>query len=999
MAGSSGSEERRLVTCLFVDVVGSTELTLGLGPERLKAALGSGFAELRAIVEREGGTIEKFIGDAIYVLFGAPAAHQDDAERALRAAAAARDWSAKRVGSEFPLAVRVGLETGEAIVDLAAASETRQQMSVGAVVNTAARLQQRAEPGQVLVGPVAHEATADLASFTSLGLIELKGLGAIEVWALDRIVGRGARRRLPFVGREAELELLRIAAKRAVTRSVLALVSGPPGQGKTRLVEELLSRLGGIRVLSARCRPGGEIGAFAPLRDLLLGDRPDDALDAVVAEAIADPAERLRVADALGHAAGVRASGALASLGKDEREDEIQNAWRRFARGLGAASPLALWIEDLHWAAPEVVRLVDRLSLSGEPLLVIATARPEFAQAAGLRPSGDRIFIELEGLEAGAAHALAASAGGLPAILARAEGNPLFIVELARMHEPGALPLTLQGALGARLDDLAPTERSLLASAAVVGETFDAQDCAFLCGTDAPSAARALARLADLHYLQQVDGRFRFHHSLLRDVAYGRLLAADRLRLHARYARERADADPEVRAHHWWAAVGAPEAEWVWRDDPQLESMRREAFRAHLEAGRHQVALFATDRALTSVERAFALAPDERGRAEAKLALAEAHANELHGDESWQAYLEARDHFAAAGGPVPPALYLGALKARLRYGAFRRPPAPQQVRALIGEAQTAARSSGDPGTLALTLLYSGFKDMDPATGPGDPALMEEAVRLSARADPATRREILGWRANDLIQRIEVDRALAAFEEIEAIPGEVSDFDRLELLRGRALVAFRRGRLDELVALAEQVVTLSRRMGPHLRTHADATASHAAFARADWDATIALAAETDRLMRSAPLTPFCAAAATTLAHGAAAHARAGRHEEARALATQIDGIAYEHVTPVLRSFALVLTGDPVAVDIHLGPYVLAWNAVTAVTCGQHDAALPLAAALEGHARGGARFYGALAEAVREEVASDGGGPAPNHDALREIGYLGWSAVLRARAPTA
>src|SRR4029077_18905588 len=169
------------------------------------------------------------------------------------------------------------------------------------------------------------------------------------------------------------------------------------------------------------------------------------------------------------HSAGIAASGELASIGKDERDDEIQNAWRRLARGLGSGRPLVIWVEDVHWAAPEIVRLLDRLSLSGDPLMVIATARPEFAEAAGLRLSGDRFFIELEGLDPDEARALAANAGSsAPGGLLRAEGNPLFIVELARARDPaGELPLTLQGALGARLDELDVDDRALLARAAV----------------------------------------------------------------------------------------------------------------------------------------------------------------------------------------------------------------------------------------------------------------------------------------------------------------------------------------------------------------------------------------------------------------------------------------------------------------------------------------------------------------------------------------------------
>jgi len=183
-------EERRLVTCLFIDVVGSTEMTVALGPERLKGSLEAAFAALRGLIEREGGTVEKYVGDAIYAIFGSPVAHADDPVRALRAAAGTRDWARSRADADIPFSVRIGVETGEAIVDLTAAETTHQQLSVGAVVNIAARLQQRAEPGQVLVGPVAREAAMDTATFTPLGPVELKGIGSLEVAASGHAVLR-----------------------------------------------------------------------------------------------------------------------------------------------------------------------------------------------------------------------------------------------------------------------------------------------------------------------------------------------------------------------------------------------------------------------------------------------------------------------------------------------------------------------------------------------------------------------------------------------------------------------------------------------------------------------------------------------------------------------------------------------------------------------------------------------------------------------------------------
>ncbi|HEX6060925.1 MAG TPA: AAA family ATPase [Candidatus Limnocylindria bacterium] len=995
-----GHEERRLVTSLFIDVVGSTELTVSLGPERLKAALDRAFVELRGVIEHEGGTVEKYIGDAIYALFGAPLAHPDDPERALRAAAGARAWAASRSAAEIPFGVRVGLETGEAIVDLAAAADTKQQMSVGAVVNTAARLQQRAEPGQVLVGPVAHETTVDIATFTPLGTVELKGLGALAVWALEELRGTSARRRLPFVGRDPELELLNLASRRAKTRSVLALVSGPPGQGKTRLVEEFLAGNPEVRLFAARCRPGGEVGALAPLRELLLGDRGEDALEVLVAEAIEDPAERTRVRDALAHSAGIRASRSLAGLGKNERDDELLNAWRKLVRGLAAQRPIALWVEDVHWAAPEVVALIDRLSLAGEPVLVIATARPEFAEAAGIRPSGDRFFIGLDALEPESARALASSAGRDDAgAIARAGGNPLFIVELARALDPsGDLPLTLQGALGARLDDLDADDRALLAHGAVVGETFAPADAAMLSGRDAVGAARALTRLAERQYLDPVDGRYRFHHSLLRDVAYGRLLAADRMGLHARFAREARLDDVEVIAHHWWAALGGAEAEWVWHGDDALAGMRRDAHLAHLAAGRKQGALFAADRAAAFFDRAYALADDERGRAEAKHGLADAYAQDLHGDDAWQAYQDAREHYLAAGG-APAELYIGALKVLMRIGSFRRVPTPAERGALAVEGQKIARAGGDPGILARVLVYSAFRDMDPGSEVADPELLAEALRLSERSDPATRREILGWEAENHIRAMRIADALAVFEKMEALPGATTELDRMEYLRGRALIALRRGSLPELASVAERLWAASRQAGPHLRTHAEVYASQLAFARGEWSEVARLATDTDQLIQTSPATVFCVSAGIMLANGAVVHARAGRPDEARALIRRVDEIAYEKVVrDALKAMGLAFTGDRVAIDATPQNVTtrLPFLAAAAVATRRHDEALTLADALESDARDGARFYAALAQAVREEVARDGGGAAPTHALLRDIGYVGWSDVLSARA---
>jgi len=225
--------ERRVITALFVDVVGSTALTAELGPERLKRSLDRGFAQLKALITAEGGVVEKYVGDAIYALFGAPTAHADDPQRALRAAHACLRWADAGDSSAVQLAVRVGLETGEAIVDLAASETAHQQMSVGGCVNLAARLQQLAEPGEALVGPVCQSENRDTAEFILLGDREIKGMGRVAVWRLVGLCREPVVTHLPLVGRASEMDLLRLAYGRARSRRSV-LVSGSPGQGKTR---------------------------------------------------------------------------------------------------------------------------------------------------------------------------------------------------------------------------------------------------------------------------------------------------------------------------------------------------------------------------------------------------------------------------------------------------------------------------------------------------------------------------------------------------------------------------------------------------------------------------------------------------------------------------------------------------------------------------------------------------------------------------------------------
>ncbi len=984
------------MTCLFIDVVGSTELTVRLGPERLKNALDAAFSELRALIVAHGGAVEKYIGDAIYALFGAPVSHSDDPCRALRVAFACLRWAADRDPAAVPFAVRVGVETGEAIVDLSAAETTMQQMSVGAVVNIAARLQQRAEPGQALVGPTCHAAAFDAAELLPLGDIELKGIGTLPAWSLVGIADAAPSASLPFVGRDAELGLLGYALQRALSgRSVLALVSGPPGQGKTRLVSEFVSHLGPeVRLITARCRPEGESGALTPLRQLL-GDYLEDRLG----ELFDDRAERAWVAAVLMHSAGLLSSEALTALAPTERVDEIANGWRRYLAALARGGSLVAWIEDVHWADPTVVRLIDRVTKGSDRFLVVATARPEFSEAAGLRPSGDRFFIELEGLEAGAASSLARSAGGADDLtLARADGNPLFIVELARGRGAGAddaLPLTLYGALGARLDELAPADRSVLAHAAIAGETFSVEDAASLINFDASAVGRVLARLADLQYVDEVRGGYRFHHSLVRDVAYGRLLMTERMRLHARFARERVNPeDAEVLAHHWWAALRPPDADWVWQGSPDLADMRHEAFAAHLAAGRAHAQHFASSRAVEMLERALALAADRRAVGDTERALGDAYATDLKGDEAWTHYIRARDAYRTVG-TVPSELYRGMLAVRLMSGAFRASPDETFVDQLLAEAESVARASGDMSELARVLLHRGLV----ADAWDDLDLLREADSMAAESgDRAVRIETLGCLVDALLDRCDLDAAEPLLAELERLRATTTGATSLEPLVPTvrlSTVALLRGDVAGAQAQAERAVAVSAPMGPHLRTHAARQESIVALARGDWDLVRALGRETQGIIAANPATPFCMFAAMTLTNGAIGEALERRGDDARALLRVASGVVgSREALEILTALPRAMLGEPVELPHrtrdwwHLGVH----RALALSHIGHWPELDDERSRLRALGANGARALSAFADALDETLAVASGGPVPSHTGLRSLGFFGWSRLL-------
>jgi class 3 adenylate cyclase/tetratricopeptide (TPR) repeat protein len=519
-------EQRKTVTVLFCDIAGSTALGESTDPEALRALLAHYFERMKGIVEQHGGSVEKFIGDAVMAVFGVPAVHEDDALRACRAAIEMRDAL-----PELGIPGRIGVYTGEVVAG------TEERLATGDAVNVAARLEQAAEPGEVLIGAETRRLVRDAVEVGEERLLELKGkLERVPAYPLVAVGAAVARRfDVPIVGRERERGALADAWQRAVAERSCHLftVLGVAGVGKSRLSAEFLASLDGTRVVRGRCLSYGEGITYWPVVEMVLQltQRPSDP----------------------------RAAAALASLlGESDRPAAAEEIAWAFRKLLEEAAPVVCVFDDLHWAEPTLLDLVDHVAdCSREaPILVLCLARPELldrrpAWAGGklnattvllepLSPSETDELIERLLGDAGIDDALRARIGDA------AEGNPLFVEEMLAMvaDSPGGgvvVPPTIRALLAARLDQLDPSERGVLERGAVEGKVFHRGSVEALAPDerDVPRRLMALVRKElvrpDRPQLTG-DEAFRFRHLLIRDAAYDGLPKAARAELHERFA-------------------------------------------------------------------------------------------------------------------------------------------------------------------------------------------------------------------------------------------------------------------------------------------------------------------------------------------------------------------------------------------------------------------------------------------------------------------------------
>jgi class 3 adenylate cyclase/tetratricopeptide (TPR) repeat protein len=597
--GGFGHDERKLVTVLFADVTSSTALGERLDPEELKEVMAAWFGAMRAEIEAEGGTVEKFIGDAVMAAFGVPAAHEDDPERALRAALRMRRRledlnTGLHAAHGVELQVRIGVNTGEvmAVTD----PLPGEAMVTGDAVNAAARLEQTAEPGEILVSERTARASRDML-FDGPRTLGLRGKG--ESMRVFTLAGTGTELprgntglRAPIVGRDRELALLRTLFERVAgeARAHLVTIYGDAGIGKSRLMHEFIASLEdaepSLQIVRGRCLPYGEGVTYWPLAEIIKGvagildnDPSDVALaklravgeELLTAEHAVDP---VRSTAALAYTLGLEDPGApIRDLPPRQVRLETHAAWHSFFSALAADRPVVALVEDIHWADAALLDLLEELADGAQgPVLFVCTARPELTGRrtawGGGRHSFSSVLLEpLPEPEAARLVELLLTVDDLPAdihraILDRAEGNPFFLEEILRhlidenriVTSNGRwraaadighvqIPDTVQAVLAARMDLLSPADKRVLQEAAVVGRTFWTGPVAALSGTEADDLEDALRRLEERELVVPRLGtsmagerEFMFKHILTRNVAYETLPRRERAPAHARVA-------------------------------------------------------------------------------------------------------------------------------------------------------------------------------------------------------------------------------------------------------------------------------------------------------------------------------------------------------------------------------------------------------------------------------------------------------------------------------
>lgn len=784
------AEERKVVTCLFCDLVGFTSASESADPEDIRGMLDSYFTMVRAQIEAHGGVVEKFIGDAAVGVFGVPATHEDDPERAVRAGLRIAEEAQKLTTlAGTPLRLRVGINTGEALVRLGVERGSGEGFLVGDAVNTAARLQAAAPEMGVAVGLSTYEATAELFEYEELPAASVKGKAEpVRVFHAKATRGRLGSDLIrtsdtAYVGRELDLALLKGLLDETVAASAVQLVTvvGEPGIGKSRIVAELLahaqSREARLTWRQGRCLPYGDGVTFWALGEIvkahagILETDDPEAASAKLHDVVPKGVDREWMAQRLLPLVGVDVS-------SQAQRAELFAAWRGFLETVAGNGPTVLVFEDLHWADDAMLAFLEHLAdrTEGVPLLVVGTARPELYESHAAFTAGldnvSRLNLaplsdeETARLISGLLDSSEIPPGLRTPILERSEGNPLYAEEFVRLlqdqgvliREGGSwelpagaevpLPDSLQALIAARLDTLPAERKSLLADAAVVGKVFWAGALAQMGNRDLTEVIDAMRELSRTELVRPADrssmegeAEYAFWHVLTRDVAYNQLPRPSRAARHVAAATwletkagERVEDIAEVLAHHYATALELARAAGQSEQAAELEA---QALRFLTLAGEKALNLDLAA-ARTSLRRALELAPEgHRGRAPLLTLLAEAERGSGRLTDAVGLFEEAAAAHLAAGDQA------AADHATLSLGLEVWNAGDLERAKSLGD-ELLGRLEGDGPSELLARVYSAKQ----LSNQDDLTWTEKALAIADRLDlPSVRSRALGQRGN------------------------------------------------------------------------------------------------------------------------------------------------------------------------------------------------------------------------------------------------------------
>jgi class 3 adenylate cyclase len=908
---------------LFADLVGSTELGSTQDPERTRVLLDRFYDAMAGEIEGAGGTVEKFVGDAVMAVFGAPAAQEDHAERALHAAVSMQRRLEDLFGNR--LALRIGVNTGEVVV-----GRPREGSSfvTGDTVNVAARLEQAAVPGETLVGERTVVAVRGAFEFGEPATVEAKGKAEGVacrrlVRALSLVRPRGvAGMRQTFVGREGEVEELRAAYQRVAEAGEprLVVILGDAGVGKTTLVRELWQQLARespepVR-RTGRCLPYGRGITYWPLGEVLkehFGIRDSDPLE--TAE------RRLGGRRLLGLTLGFNVGGGLHPLAVRER---LHDSWVEFLNELVGERPAVLLVEDLHWAEDDLFDLLETVvrEVSG-PLLLVATARPELLDRRPGFGAGRRGFLQiwLEPFGHNDAERMLESllAARLPArlrqlVIERAEGNPFFVEELlGTLVDQGVLlwsdggwvvgdvpagfrvPDTVQAVLAARIDLLPPAEKAALQAASVIGRVFwTGPVYEFLEGVQPDfrilEERDFIRRRSESSMLGERE--YAIKHTLTREVAYESLPKATRARLHAGFAEwlqrvgEGREELAPLLAHHYAEAVRPDSVDLAWVGaDEELGRLRGKAVASLRRAAELAISRYEIGEARVLLHRALAVEEDRTRQVELWQAIGHANALGYDGEGFWTAMQNAvelspdrRTNADIYGELV--------FQTSIRSAMWKRKPDRDVVDGWIERALELA----EPGTRAQARALLAWAEYHPLEG--EAAAEEASAIAESLADPELRSYALEARGDIAFYAGRYHEAAAWAEHRLAAVEDLSDPDnRADAYLSATFASIALGRMADARRLAEAHDQITAGLTPHHRTHGVGLNVVVEESAAAWEAIRELTPHVEEAVAANLETP-CVFDPRSLLVCALAHAHAGDDVQARRLEQSADALGME-----------------------------------------------------------------------------------------------------------